>query len=329
MSLLVKAMRRAALGAALGAAVLLSSCGGGDPVVAFVPDRVLAFGDENSVLTSDGHRYSVNAVATDTNGVKIFDCNGNAIWVQSLAASYGLVFPQCNPSGVADPRSRIYAAELNATGAPVKVADLADQVTEHLSTDTFSAKDLVTLMVGQNDVIEQYRRYPGVDTATLLAAVFDAGKAYAAQVSRIAAAGGKVLVSTVPDVGLSPFAAKENTDTGDVTRASFISQLVAKFNEGLRVGIANETGSQVAIMLTDELMQAMVKFPQNYGGMANVTSAVCDPLKAATVLLCTTDTLVTDGTSVSHLWADDLHLSPNGHAYVGSLARTRARGNPF
>lgn len=328
MSLLVKTMRRAALGAALGAAVLLASCGGGDPVVAFVPDRVLAFGDENSVLTADGHRYSVNAVATDANGVKTFDCTGNATWVQSLAASYGLVFPQC-AGAVVDPRSRIYAAALNANNQPVKVVDLADQVTAHLGTDTFSSKDLVALMAGQNDVLEQYRRYPGVGTQALLDAVFDAGKAYAAQVSRIAAAGGKVLVSTVPDIGLSPFAAKENTDTGDTTRAAFISQLVAKFNEGLRVGIANETGSEVAIMLTDELVQAMVKFPSSYGGMSNVTSAVCDPLKAPTVLLCTTDTLVTDGTSVSHLWADDLHLSPNGHAYVGSLARTRARGNPF
>ncbi len=328
MSLLVKSMRRAALGVALGAAVLLSSCGGGDPVVAFVPDRVLAFGDENSVLTSDGHKYTVNALATDANGVKTLECSGNAIWVQSLAASYGLVFPQCAGT-VVDPRSRVYAAELNANNQPVKVADLADQVSAHLGTDTFSSKDLVTLMVGQNDVIEQYRRYPGVDTSTLLAAVFDAGKAYAAQVTRIAAAGGKVLVSTVPDIGLSPFAVKENTDTGDATRAAFISQLVAKFNEGLRVGIANETGSQAAIMLSDGLVQAMAKFPSSYGGMSNVTSAVCDPAKAATVLLCTIDTLVTDGSSISHLWADDLHLSPNGHAYVGSLARTRARGNPF
>jgi phospholipase/lecithinase/hemolysin len=95
------------------------------------------------------------------------------------------------------------------------------------------------------------------------------------------------------------------------------------------VGIQNETGDQVALMLTDELMQSMAKFPGSYGGMTNVTTAVCDPAKAATVDQCTSDTLVTDGSALLYLWADDLHLSPNGHAYVGSLAGSRARANPF
>lgn len=324
MSLLVTVLRRVVPGLALvSAALLLSSCGGGDPVVAFVPDRVLSFGDENSLMTSDGHKYTVNALV-EVNGVKTRDCSANAIWSQRLAASYNLVFPQCNPTAVADPRSRIYAAD----GA--KVADLALQVDQHLATDTFTGKDLVTLMVGQHDIFEQYAQYPNVDKATLLRAVFDSGKGLATQVSRIAAAGGKVLVSTVPDVGFSPFAVKENTANGGTDRSLFLSELVAEFNKGLRVGIANESGSQVAIMLTDELVQSMAKFPGSYGGMTNVTLAVCDiPAKAATVDVCTTDTLITDGNSLLFLWADDTHLSPNGHAYVGSLASSRARANPF
>lgn len=323
MNLSVNLLRRGALGAAFAAAMLLASCGGGDPVVEFVPDRVLAFGDEDSVITADGRKYTVNAFQADTSAGKVLDCAANAIWVQRLASSYGLVFPQCNPTDVADPRSRIYAV------AAAKVADLAAQVDQHLATDTFSGKDLVTLTVGQHDVLEQYERYPGVGTAELLQEVFNAGQVLAAQVSRIAAAGGKVLVSTVPDVGLSPYAINENTTSGDSTRAAFISQLVAKFNEGLRVGIQDETGDEVALMLTDELVQTMVRFPASYGGMTNVTSAVCDPAKAATVDLCTTDTLVSGGSAVQYLWADDIHLSPNGHAYVGSLAGSRTRANPF
>lgn len=323
MNLSVNLLRRGALGAALAASMLLASCGGGDPVVEFVPDRVLAFGDEDSIITADGRKYTVNAFQTDTTAGKILDCAANAIWVQRLASSYGLVFPQCNPNDVADPRSRIYAV------AGAKVADLAAQVDQHLATDTFSGKDLVTLAIGQHDVIEQYERYPDVGTVELLQEVFDAGQVLALQVSRIAAAGGKVLVSTVPDVGLSPYAINENTTTGDSTRAAFISQLVAEFNKGLRVGIQDETGDKVALMLTDELVQAMAKFPASYGGMTNVTSAVCDPAKAATVDLCTTDTLVTGGSASLYLWADDIHLSPNGHAYVGSLAGSRTRANPF
>ena len=43
------------------------------------------------------------------------------------------------------------------------------------------------------------------------------------------------------------------------------------------------------------------------------------------MLQCTSDTLVSGATSTSHLWADDLHLSPNGHAYIGALAANRTR----
>ena len=323
MNLLVNSPRRAALALLLGTATWLASCGGGTQVEPFQPTRVLAFGDENSVITAEGRKYTVNGLKTDANGVKALDCDVHGLWVQRLASGFGLLFPECNPNAVADLRSRIYAQ------AGTKVADLAAQVDQHLATDTFSSKDLVTLLTGQNDVLEQYAQYPGVQEPQLQANVYEAGLALARQVSRIAVAGGKGLVSTVPDLAYSPFAIAENTDTGDSTRGALLGRLVAKFNEGLRVGIAKESGEQVAIMLTDELVQAMAKFPVSYGGMTNVTAAVCDEALAATVDLCTTDTLVTGGSALLYLWADDTHLSPNGHIYLGSLAGTRARANPF
>ena len=327
MNLLVNGTRRAALAATLGVLALLASCGGGDPVVAFVPTRVLAFGDENSVLTSEGRKFTINSLTTDANNAKSLDCSTQGIWTQRLAASYGLVFPECNPLAISDPRSRIFAAP----GA--KVADLVDQVDQHLGTDTFSSTDLVTLFVGQNDVFDQYAQYPGVPKDQLLASVYASGQLLALQVTRIATAGGKVLVSTVPDLGFTPFALNENLNTGDVSRAALLSELVAKFNEGLRVGIAKESGSKVAIMLTDELVQAMAKFPATYANMIDVTEPACDITQAPTVDQCTTDTLVTGtagaATVTNYLWADDKHLSPNGHAYVGALAASRSRANPF
>ncbi len=323
MTFLAHAPRHAVLAVALGLSALLASCGGGDPVEAFAPRRVLAFGDQNSVITADARKYTVNALVADTNGVKTLSCASNALWVQRLAASYGLVFPDCNPDAVANPTSRIYAAN----GA--KVADLVAQVDQHLASDTFSSKDLVTLFVGQNDVLEQYALYPNVPAAQLEEAARIAGGALAGQVTRIAEAGGKVLVSTAPELSLTPFARAENTAAGDSSRSVLLAALVAKFNEGLRVGIAKLNGSQVAIMLTDELMQSMYKFPTSYGGMSNVLDAVCNEALAPTVLQCTTDTLVTGATSTTHLWADDVHLSPNGHAYIGSLAANRTRTNPF
>lgn len=322
MTLSMRLPRHGARALFLAATLLLASCGGGDPVVAFRPARVIVFGDEDSVITGEGRKYTVNAlVAGSTTGA--LDCATNPIWVQRLASDFGLVFPQCNPNNLENLGSIIYAAP-NAT-----VADLAEQVSQHLALDTFVSRDLVTLMAGRNDVLELYRQYPATGVPELLQAAGDAGRVLAAQVGRISKAGGRVLVSTVPDLGYSPFAIKENTDTGDSTRAAFISQLVAAFNEGLRLGIQDETGDRVALMLTDELVQTMAKFPASYGSMRDVTTAVCDPVKAPTVTLCTTDTLVTDGSAFLWLWADDTHLSPNGHAYLGALASSRVRTNPF
>lgn len=319
----VRAFRRTTLALALGAAALMSACGGGDPVVAFEPTRVLAFGDENSLITADARKYTVNALTADANGVKTLNCAANPLWIQQLASSYGLVFPQCNPNAVPNPASRIYA------GNGAKVADLVTQVDQHLSGDSFSAKDLVTLFVGQHDVLDLYAQYPTTPAQTLLDAARAAGETLAGQVTRIADAGGKVLVSTAPEMALTPFAAAEDAAAGDKSRTELLAALVSKFNEGLRVGIAKENGSKVAIMLTNELMQTMYKFPTSFGGMTNVTVQNCNSAVVSNLLDCTTDTLITGATATSHLWADATHLSPNGHAYIGSLAASRTRANPF
>ncbi|MGM2693080.1 hypothetical protein ACS2QQ_29395, partial [Bacillus cereus group sp. Bce032] len=90
---------------------------------------------------------------------------------------------------------RIYAAN----GA--KVADLVTQVDQHLSGGgAFSAKDLVTLFVGQHDVLALYAQYPTTPAEQLVASARLAGEALAGQVTRIADAGGKVLVSTAPEM---------------------------------------------------------------------------------------------------------------------------------
>ena len=70
-----------------------SACGGGvSQVDRFTPDRVLAFGDEHSLLTAGGRRYAINGLAADGSTV---DCEANPIWVQTLASVYGFKFSQC------------------------------------------------------------------------------------------------------------------------------------------------------------------------------------------------------------------------------------------
>ena len=249
---------RAAL-AAVGVAMLcwLVSCGGGTQVETYVPTRVLVFGDESSVIESDGRKYTVNAVADD--GVTI-DCAAHPLWVQSLASSYGLVFPQC-PGTVVAPTSRIYAA----LGA--KVADVATQVAA--AGGTFAAKDLATVMVGANDVIALYQQYDGSNADALRAAAEAAGSALALQIASISQAGAKVLFATVIDVGQTPYGlAQEALGTG---RTALLSSLTARFNARLRTGIegAGIGGHQASQILADEQFRA------------NIAAAAVTPLSQA------------------------------------------------
>jgi outer membrane lipase/esterase len=296
----------------LAVLVLLASCGGGDRVSTFSPQRLIAFGDESSVITSDGKKYTVNGV--DAAGAIV--CSTHHNWVLYLAQAFGLVFAQCNP-GSATVTALTYATP----GA--KVADITAQIDQHLASGSFGSKDLVTVLAGGNDVIEQYRLFPGVSEATLIATVEARGAALAAQVNRIAQAGGKVLISTVPDLSLSPFAAAENAANPGSDRAALILRLVDRFNARMRVSLIND-GTMIGLVFGDQMVQAMVRIPVNYS-LVNVANAAC----ATALPDCTTQTLVTGGSPETWLWADALQLTPVGQRQLGATAEGRARNNPF
>ena len=90
--------------AALAATLLVAACGGnGEPETRFHATRVIAFGDESSLIVDtrnngNGSKFTVNATVSETDQTLV--CGANAVWSQSVAASYGLFFPECNPSGV-------------------------------------------------------------------------------------------------------------------------------------------------------------------------------------------------------------------------------------
>ena len=317
-------------GLLLASGLLVSCGGGGTQANTFVAKRVIAFGDEMSVINAaDGSKYTVNAVLT-TDNTK-FDCASNPIWVQSVAAQYGLVFPQCK-GDVPAPASRIWATN-HAT-----VADLATQIANQANDGGFAADDLVTVLIGANDIVAQFNTYPDVPESQLISNLKDAGATLAAQVNSLAERGAKVLVSTTPDFGRAPIAGDRSSGSTNIN-PGVLTRLSAAFNAGLLSGLNND-GRKIGLVLLDDYLKSVDASRSAGGGpFVNTTLGAC--LTTALPPACTTLTLGTDAAAippptvvstangVTWLWADSIHLSAGGQSSLGSLAITRARNNPF
>lgn len=305
---------RLSRGAALAGVALLAACGGGtSQVEVFEPLRYFAFGDETSALEAGGRKYAVNAL--DTSGR--LDCVQQPIWTQQVAASYGFVFAECNPGFQPDTNARMLAR------AGAKADDVTAQVEAQVAAGGFRDKDLATVLVGANDILELYSQYPARSEASLLADARERGRRLALTVNRLVNLGVKVVVSTVPDMGLTPYGKAQKRAFEDIDRALFLSNLTAAFNEQLGVSVVLD-GRFVGLVQADLQFQAIERSPFSFG-IGNNTTPIC------TVALpqCTTATLITGGDPATFLWADDTRPAQAGHAQLAQLAVDRARRNPF
>jgi outer membrane lipase/esterase len=292
-------------------AMALTSCGGGtsqsDP---FVPQRLLVFGDDTSTISSTGSKYSVNGV--DVNNA--LDCAAEPIWVQQLAVAYGFAFAECNP-GFLEPKAFMRA------GAGATVDDVAAQVEAQVAAGGFRDKDLATVLAGSNDIFALYAQYPGRSVDSLLEESRARGKRLAQVVNRLVGLGVKVVVSDLPDLGLSPYArAQQALDPLGLDRAALISNMAAAFSEQLGVNVILD-GRFVGLVQAQLRFQALGRFPQGL----NVSDAACKVVLPT----CTTATLIDGATASTHLWADDTRIAAPGHSVLAGLAIDRARRNPF
>jgi phospholipase/lecithinase/hemolysin len=310
----------------------LVGCGGGTSQIdPFQPRQIIILGDENAGLTADAKNYAVNGVDA-TSGV--INCSSQPIWTQNLAANFGLALDRCTQAAPADVRG-ITRAAFNA-----KAADLDAQIDAQLALGPTTSKDLYVVMVGMHDIVELYETFPGsrdcnIDTrvTTDLEAELSArGHHVAEQINRLVAAGARIIVSTVHDIGLTPYArAKEAAAPGTM---ALLTCMTAAFNSRVRVDIVQD-GRSIGLVLADDQTQAAVKFPTTFtstdsvsgvqGTLVNVTDAACTVAPPN----CTTSTLVVGANAANFLWADDLHFGQAMHTRLSALAETRARNNPF
>lgn len=311
--------RLRAFAASLLCAGLLAACGGSSSTVdKFVPDRVLAFGDELSYLTDDGYKYTVNALnSTDDTTV---ECTTTPIWVQYMAANeYGKAFGQC--VGTSSDPTAYRMATVDA-----RVDDVDTQITSYMAGSGFQPGDLVTLLVGMHDVLDLYASYDGTNQDELTAQAKAKGEQLGNLVNQIIGTGAKVLVSTVPDMGLTPYAISEKTNVGD-DRPGVLTALTDAFNSGMRLTIVSD-GSKVGLLLADDLLRAMVSSSGSYS-ITDATDAAC--LSAYPLPTCTTATVVDAavGKTANYLWADNIHPGTAFHTQLGAQAVSRLNTLPF
>ncbi len=318
------AMRALAGLTAVGALAALASCGGGTyQVTAFVPARILTFGDESSRFEgAQGLKYSINGVVQDTRQI---DCTQSPIWNQALANSYGLIYAACNPNA----SSETNAVDLTTVGGTVD--DVVQKVAAFQAGDTFNGNDIVTIWVGMHDVLSDYQANATGDETVLLSDMKTQGTTLANLVNSIASAGAKVILLTIPDMSYTPYAWTES-QRGDFDRLKLLSDMSTQFNLGLRSNIIND-GSKIGLVLVDDLVRNATRSPGSFGliSLDNQSFACLDTAPLPT---CTPDTLRNDPSTgqvatANFMWADATHLGPVLHGQIGSQAVGRAHSNPF
>lgn len=336
----IGALRALCIGAI---SALLVSCGG-EELVPFSPARLLVFGDQASVIVAganpgEGRKYTINAVDADTG---LFVCDLNPIWVQVLAFEYGISFREC-PFPAEAAQVGYIRAMAGATAGGSADIDLAAQITRQLALAAdagggINSTDLVTVYIGVNDIVAAFVRYKAglISSDEAVAEAEAAGETLAQQVNRIADAGGKVIVSTVPDVSVTPYALTLGLE--DPAYVTLLRNLTERVNARLLVTINND-GRKIGLIELNPYLLSVVANPAAYL-YANVSDKSCTTDVA---LNCTTSTVNTDtagnkacflndtteAITCNWLWASDLELGPLGNAQLGSLAASRARSQPF
>lgn len=286
------------------------------------------------------------AIKADVTYQYAYLCPANRIWIQILADSYGMSYSN---DCLLDVRGR---AQTFAT-AGAKVADVVTQISSNMSK--ISKNTLVTVLAGQNDILEKFNAlYSGgtpneTAVATAASQLTALGRTLGSAINPIANIGARTLVVYVPDLSYSPKV------VGDAAKAAVMKRLVVAFNDGLfSDGGARNDGTVIGLVDAFRMVGLMVQSPSSYS-LINVKDPAClttgrsiDTTSSKTIDLdatadlkyCNDRTLfkgddskptaiVPAATASNYLWANNTLLSPAGHSQMSGIAFSRADNDTF
>jgi len=320
--------------AVLASALLLTACGGGEQKETFQPTRIIALGDENSLIVAGtGRQYSVNNTTVGTASAGGIACQNNPIWVEYVAADYGLPFAECGAN--AEKSNALMRATVGGTANTVQAA--VDTINR--SAAPINSKDLVTLMVGSHDLLEIMgeNKMPSVadysEGGVLYVAAQNRGLQVGNIIQQIVARGAKVLFASTPYLSTAPVALPGITNGGYSGAALY--QLSKAFNDGLNLGsqLPNGGGRNGAVLQVNDLIQVYIDQPDTYTSITNRVQAACMTNPTTIMPDAELNTCVasatTDTAKFGYLWAGRVQFGTLTHGMVGAEAVARIRANPL
>ncbi len=302
-------LHRSILAAALALATLPALAQ--DPTSNTGFSQSVFFGDS---LTDSGHfRPALVQLAGPQAAVLgRFTTNPGLVWAEYLADFYGTGAVSDNQGGtdyaVGGARSGMDTTATLAPGFTFPVPSVTSQVNHYLASTGGHADPaaLYSVWSGANDL------FSITDPATAPAVIGGAVTSEIGAIGTLKAAGARyILVTTVPDLGLTPiYRATGQSAAG--------TQLSTAYNAALFNGLT-AAGLRVIPLDTFHLLQEIVADPTTYG-ITNVTGTACQPQITAQSLTCNPATYVSPDAPYTYAFADGVHPSTAAHALLAQYA---------
>jgi len=230
-----------------------------------------------------------------------------------------------------------------------KTAEVVTEITNAITSGEIKSGVLVTIFVGQNDVLEQYAAVKAGSTTESAAqtALATLGSSLATAVRAASNAGAKVLFVSVPNLALSPKFRSASADAADKLDAnrSVMQNLILSFNNAMKSDLYDVSGHKIGLVdafnmytkvddsdtkTTVRTMEPTCKTAVSGNtivapdGTSYSSDALTDQQK---LLFCTSETMVTNSSLTASRWADTTHFAPYSHYLLGTLAYNRVRDN--
>ncbi len=295
---------RRSLVAVAAASVLLAGCGSGSTVSTLVPTRMVVMGDGMAdVGQVGGTVYSVKDAT-------------NSTWVQQVAGNYGLSITAQSAGGQGWARGNARVALKPDAAGNAATLTITEQIDAFLAANSIAKDNVILLDPGISDLVVQAEAFKAgsITGPQVLVNAADAGKALAAQVRRLVAAGGThIVVAGAYNLGKSPYAIAAG-------QASLLESASLKFNEALLVAMV-DLGANVLYIDTAFRYNQVINQPATYS-FTNSTLAACTTPTATT---CTPGTVVTGIDYNTYVFADDRYFTPAAQRSFGEYAYSRMK----